>query len=94
MEMDGGEGGKRRRIMSSRGWSGMGMGGEVVPRPGRRKRVGSRLFGRFSRFFFFSSRSVVSLSSEIHILRTIVCIVVSHTRTVNSLLSQWNPVGT
>lgn len=48
-EREGG-GGKSRRIESSRGRVGDGNGLEVVPRPGRRKRVGSGLFGRFSRF--------------------------------------------
>ena len=46
------------------------MGGEVVPRPGRRKRVGSRLLVVFGQFFSSlpSSRSAVSsLSSEIHL---------------------------
>lgn len=84
MEMDGGEGGKRRRIKSSRGWSGTGMGGEVVPRPGRRKRVDSRLFGRFSRFF----SSLPAQLSVCPLRFPLVCIVVSHTRAVNSLLSQ------
>jgi hypothetical protein len=57
--MGGERGGEeRRRVESSRGREGRGWEwDEVVPRPGRRKRVSSRLFVRFSRFarFFFLS---------------------------------------